>query len=71
MHVTICYDAIFIDARVLTNVNSWYLLLYEVLSFLLHLLCASYELDVFMCLELHHGIFTEVIVLYFFYLWGD
>ena len=36
------------------------------LSFSLHFVCASYELDVYMCFVLHHAIFTEVPVLCFF-----
>ena len=35
------------------------------LSFLLHLLCASYEVDVYMCFELQHAIFTGVQSMYF------
>ena len=35
------------------------------LSFSLHFVCASYELDVYMCFELHHVFFIGVLVLYF------
>ena len=35
------------------------------LSFSLHFVCASYELDVYMCFELHHAIFTVVQFIYF------
>ena len=71
MHVHVHYDAIFIDARVLYNVRSWYLSDHEVLSFLLHLICASYELEVYLNFELHHAIFAEMLVLYFCDLCGD
>ena len=36
------------------------------LSFLLHFVCASFELDVYMSFELHHAIFTVVPSMYFF-----
>ena len=71
MHVTVHSDAIFIVARVLQNVNCWYLSDHGDLSFLLHLMCASYEHEVYICFELQHAIFTEVQVLYFCDLCGD
>ena len=37
----------------------------SVLSFPLHFVCASYELDVYMRFELHHAIFTMVQSIYF------
>ena len=52
-------------------VQEFYMLLPAVLSeledllFLLHLMCASYEHDLYMCFELHHAIFTEVLAMYF------
>ena len=56
-------DALIIVARVLYAVN--YCLLYELddLSFSLHFVCASYEHELYMCFELHHAIFTGVLVL--------
>ena len=36
------------------------------LSFSLHFVCASYELDVYMCFVLHHAILTGVQYMYFF-----
>ena len=71
MHVHVHYDASLNDAGVLQNVNCWYSSVHEVLSFLLHLMCASYEPVVYMCFELQHVIFAEVLVLYFFDLCGD
>ena len=44
---------------------------FSVLSFLPWLLCASYELDPYMCYELCHAIFTEVYAMYFCDLCGD
>ena len=35
------------------------------LSFLLHLMCPSYEHELYMCFELNHAIFTEVQSMYF------
>ena len=35
------------------------------LSFSLHFVCASYELDVYMSFEVHHVIFTVVSSMYF------
>ena len=35
------------------------------LSFSLHFVCASYEVDVYMCFKLHHAIFTGVPSMYF------
>ena len=35
------------------------------LSFSLHFVCASYELDVYKSFDLHHAIFTEVQSTYF------
>ena len=65
MHVTVHIDAIIIVARVLQNVNSWFLTELDDLSFLLHFVCASYEHELYMCFELNHAIFTEVQSMYF------
>ena len=37
----------------------------DVLSFLLHFVCASYEHELYRCFELHHSIFTGVSSMYF------
>ena len=71
MHDTVYYYDFFIDARVLQKVNYCYLSYHVDLSFLSHLMCASYESEVYMCFELQHAIFTEVLVLYFCDICGD
>ena len=58
-------DAQIIVARVLYDVNLLKLLYLGDLSFLLHLMCPSYEVDVYMCYELCHAIFTGVPSMYF------
>ena len=49
----------------LYDVNCFLLTELAVLSFLLHFVCASYELDVYMSYELNHEIFTVVQSMYF------
>ena len=71
MHVHVHYDAIFIDARVLYAVTCCYLSEHEDLLFLLHLICASYGHELYMCFDVCHAIFTEVYAMYFFDLCGD
>ena len=39
--------------------------------FLLHLLCASYGHELYMCFDVCHAIFTEVYAMYFCDLCGD
>ena len=43
----------------------------DVLSFLLHLMCASYGHELYMCFDLGHAIFTGVYAMYFFDLCSD
>ena len=64
--VRVHLDALIIVARVLYNVNCCLLTELVVLSFRLHFVCASYELDVYMSFELHHAIFTVVQSMYYF-----
>ena len=49
----------------LYDVNCCLLTELDDLSFSLHFVCASYELDVNMCFELCHAIFTVVPSMYF------
>ena len=65
MLVRVHLDALIIVARVLYDVNCCLLTELVVLSFPLHFVCASFELDVYMCFELHHVIFTVVQSMYF------
>ena len=67
MHI----DALMIVAIVLYAVNCCLLSELGDLSFSLHFVCASYELDVYMSFALHHVIFIVVLVLYFCDLCGD
>ena len=50
----------------LYDVNCYLLSELGDLSFLLHFVCASYELDVYMSFEIHHAIFTGVQSMYFY-----
>ena len=52
-------------------VNCCYLSELGDLLFLLHLMCASYEYELYMCFDVCHAIFTEVYAMYFCDLWGD
>ena len=58
-------DARIIIARVLYDVNCCLLTELDVLSFLLHFVCASYEHELYMCFVLHNAIFTGVPSMYF------
>ena len=58
-------------ARVLVAVNCCYLSELEDLLFLFHLICASYEYELYMCFDVCHAIFTEVYAMYFCDLCGD
>ena len=64
-------DAQISGAKVLYNVYCCYLSELDVLLFLLHLMCASYEHEIYMCFDLCHAVFTEVLDMYFFDLCGD
>ena len=59
------------DARELYNVYCCYLSELDVLSFLLHLMCASFGHELYMCFDLCHAIFAEVLAMYFCDLCGD
>ena len=52
-------------------VNLLKLLELDDLSFLLHLMCASYEHEIYMCFELNRAIFTEVQSMYFCELFSE
>ena len=71
MLVWVHVDALIIIARVQYDVNCCLLTELGDLSFSLHFVCASYEHELYMCFELHHAIFTVVLVLYFCDLCGD
>ena len=71
MLVGVHLDAQISGARVLYDVYCCYLLELDGLSFSLHFVGASYEVDVYMCFHLLHAIFTVVLVLYFCDLCGD
>ena len=59
------------DARVLYDVYCCYLSELDVLLFLLHLMCAYYGHDLYMCFDVCHAIFAEVYAMYFCDLCGD
>ena len=65
MFIRVYIDALIIVARVLYDVNCGLFTELGDLSFSLHFVCASYELDVYMCFEIYHAIFRAVQVLYF------
>ena len=65
MLVCVHIDALIIVERVLYDVNYCLLTKLGDLSFSLHFVCSSYEHELYMCFELHHAIFTGVLVLYF------
>ena len=64
-------DAQISGARMLIAVICCYLSELEDLLFLLHLICASYEYELYMCFDVCHAIFTEVYSMYFCDLCGD
>ena len=64
-------DAQISVGRGLVAVILWFLLELGDLSFLYHLICASFEHELYMCFGLCHAIFTRVYAMYFFDLCGD
>ena len=64
-------DAQISGARVLVAVICCYLSEVVDLLFLLHLICAPYGYDLYMCFVVRHAIFTEVYAMYFSDLCGD
>ena len=65
-----------LDARIsvgrgLVAVILWFLLELGDLSFLYHLICASYGHEIYMCFVVCHAIFPRVYALYFCDLCGD
>ena len=71
MFIWVHLDAQISGARVLVAVNCCYLSELEDLLFLLHLICASYEYELYMCFDVCHYMFTEVYAIYFCDLCGD
>ena len=71
MLVWVLVDTLIIVARVLYDVICYLLSELDDLSFSLHFVCASYELDVYMCFVECHAIFTGVYAMYFCDLCGD
>ena len=65
MHVTVHIDSIILVAKVLYDVNCCLLTELGDLSFSLHFVCASFELDVYMSFDLHHAIIAVVQSMYF------
>ena len=65
MLVWVHIDTLIIVARVLYDVDCCLVAELGDLSFSLHFVCASFELDVYMSFELHHSIFTVVQSMYF------
>ena len=63
MLVSVHLDALVIVARVLYDVNCCLLTELGDLSFSLHFVCASYEHELYMCFELCHAIFTQVLAM--------
>ena len=64
-------DAQISDARVLVAVICCYLSELGDLLFLYHLICASYEYELYMCFVVCHAIFPVVYAMYLFDLCGD
>ena len=58
-------------ARGLVAVICWFLRELGELSFLYHLICASYGHELYMCFDVCHAIFTDVYAMYFCDLCGD
>ena len=71
MLVCVHLDAQISGARVLYDVYCCYLSELGVLLFLLHLMCASYGHELYMCFDVCHAIFIEVYAMYFCDLCGD
>ena len=64
-------DAQIFVGRGLVAVNLWFLSELGDLSFLYHLICASYEHELYMCFVVCHAIFAVVHDMYFCDLCGD
>ena len=58
-------DAQIFVGRGLVAVNLWFLSELGDLSFLYHLFCAPFEHELYMCFEVCHAIFPEVLSMYF------
>ena len=71
MFIRFHLDGQIIVARVLVVVICCYLSEIGDLLFLLHLFCASYGHELYMCFVVCHAIFTEVYAMYFYDLFGD
>ena len=71
MFITGHLDAQISGARVLVLVIFWFLAELEELLFLYHLICASYDHELYMCFVVCHAIFTRVYAMYFCDLCGD
>ena len=65
MFIWVHLDTQISRARVLIAVNCCYLSEHEVLLFLLHLICASYGHELYMCFDVCHAIFIEMYAMYF------
>ena len=65
------FDAQISVGRGLVAVIRWFLAELGDLSFLYHLLCASYGHELYMCFEVCHAIFPRVYAMYFCDLCGD
>ena len=65
MFILVHLDALNVVARVLCIVSFIFLTDYGHLSFFPCLMCASYELEPYMCFGLCHAIFTGVYAMYF------
>ena len=64
-------DAQISVGRGLVAVILWFLSELGDLSFLYHLICASFEHELYMCFEVCHAIFIGVYAMYFCDLCGD
>ena len=64
-------DAQISVGRGLVAVILWFLTELGDLSFLYHLICASYEYELYMCFVVCHAIFPVVYAMYFCDLCGD
>ena len=64
-------DAQISVGRGLVAVILWFLAELGDLSFLYHLICASYVHELYMCFVVCHAIFTEVYSMYFCDICGD
>ena len=71
MFISVHLDAQISGARVLVAVICRYLSELVDLLFLLHLICASYGHELYMCFVVCHAIFPVVYAMYFCDLCGD